>query len=157
MWTSKLRAALAALVLLLLGACGSTGNFMGTPASTTSASPSVSGSGVVSGYGVVQSIDMVPREKAGIGLGSVAGAVVGGVLGNQVGQGRGNTAATIAGAAGGALAGRQLEQNTRSSQVYRVTLRMDDGSIQTLLQETAPNVRIGDRVRVANGAIVQPY
>ena len=108
-----------------------------------------------SGYGVVQSIDLVPRQQAGISLGTVAGAVVGGVLGNQVGGGTGRTAATVAGAAGGALAGRQLEKGQQTDQVYRVSVRMDNGAVQTLTQETTGGLQVGERVRVANGQIVE--
>ena len=40
--------------------------------------------------------------------------------------------------------------------VYRVTVRMDDGSTQVLALESAPGYKIGDRVRYINGT-VQPY
>jgi outer membrane lipoprotein SlyB len=40
-----------------------------------------------------------------------------------------------------------------SDQVYRVTLRMDDGSTQVITQETAPDFRSGDRVSISGGAI----
>jgi outer membrane lipoprotein SlyB len=155
MWSTKLPTAIAGSVLLSLGACGTMGTGARAPGPSTSAA---SNPAVASGYGVVQSIDMVSRENSGIGVGAVAGAVVGGILGNQIGQGRGNTAATVAGAAGGAMAGHQLEKNTQqNAPVYRVALRMDNGSVQTVVQETQPNVRIGDRVQVSNGMIAQPY
>jgi hypothetical protein len=38
---------------------------------------------------------------------------------------------------------------------YRVTVRMADGSYRTLAQPTPPAVGIGDRVRVADGAVVR--
>lgn len=139
-------------VAFSLAACGTSGTSPYPPGAYPGTIASGSGSTVVSGYGVVQGIDLVSRENAGIGAGTVAGAVVGGVLGNQVGSGRGRTAATIAGAAGGALAGRQLEKGSQS-QVYRVTLRMDDGTVQSLIQESQPSLRIGDRVRIVNGVV----
>jgi outer membrane lipoprotein SlyB len=40
-----------------------------------------------------------------------------------------------------------------SDRVYRVTLRMDDGSTQVVMQETAPDFRSGDRVSLTGGAI----
>ncbi|TCS34683.1 glycine zipper 2TM protein [Paucimonas lemoignei] len=156
----KLSALASSVMLVFLVACSTnsstyprTSTYPGTtnyPAASQSAT-------LASGYGVVQAIDMVPRENAGsgIGIGTVAGAVVGGVLGNQVGSGTGRTAATVAGVAGGALAGHAIENRTQgqAAQVYRVTLRMDDGTIQTLVQESTPSLRIGDRVRISNGVI----
>lgn len=159
MFTRKLSALASLLMLVFLVACGT--NSSTYPRTSTSPGvtnyPSASESPtLVSGYGIVQAIDMVPRESArGIGIGTVAGAVVGGVLGNQVGSGTGRTAATVAGVAGGALAGHAIENRTQgqAAQVYRVTLRMDDGTLQNLIQESAPTLRIGDRVRISNGVI----
>jgi outer membrane lipoprotein SlyB len=140
--------------LLALGACQSPGGFGSYGA--TPAAGNV-GSNVMSSYGIVQAIDLVPRESSGIDVGTVGGALVGGLLGNQVGQGRGNTAATIAGAAGGALLGREVGRNMRQNeQVYRITVRLDKGVLQSYVQETPPAVRIGDRVRIVNN-IVQSY
>ncbi|MFO1362163.1 MAG: hypothetical protein U1F45_06750 [Burkholderiales bacterium] len=36
---------------------------------------------------------------------------------------------------------------------YRVTVRMADGSYRTLAQPTPPTVGVGDRVRIADGAV----
>jgi outer membrane lipoprotein SlyB len=123
-------------------------------ASTSSGTPATYGYGS-SDYGVVQSIEVVKKEH-GLGLGAVAGAVVGGVLGHQVGEGRGNTAATIAGAAGGAYAGNEIEKRNRAAgEIYRLHVRLDNGATQAFEQESSPNLRVGDRVRIVNGS-VQP-
>ena len=158
MWIDTLKLGLVCACILVLAACGSThtASTVDTiPVTTTTTSPTTSSA---TGYGVVQAIDVVPRQQAGIGLGAVAGAVVGGVLGNQVGSGSGRTAATVAGAAGGALAGHELQKNAQGAdQVYRVTLRMDNGALQTLAQETQPAVQVGERVRISNGVIVERF
>jgi outer membrane lipoprotein SlyB len=87
-------------------------------------------------------------------LGAIGGAVVGGLLGSQIGSGRGQTAATIAGAAGGALAGREIERRTRGGDdIFKIFVRMDDGTYQAIAQESAPVVRPGDRVRVYDGVV----
>lgn len=105
-------------------------------------------------YGVVQSIEAVQPETRGIGLGTIAGAVVGGVLGNQVGAGSGNTAATVIGAAGGAYVGHEIEnRQPQNSDGYRVTVRMEDGSIQSLTLASAAGFRVGDRVRLRDGVL----
>jgi outer membrane lipoprotein SlyB len=40
-----------------------------------------------------------------------------------------------------------------TGQMYRITLRMDDGSTRVLMQDWAPGFKSGDRVNVQNGAI----
>lgn len=40
-----------------------------------------------------------------------------------------------------------------SDKVYRVSLRMDDGSTQQVVVDSMPNYRKGDRVRYNNGAL----
>jgi outer membrane lipoprotein SlyB len=116
---------------------------------------------IYSGYGRVESIDSAPQDYqgvggTGIGLGTVAGAVIGGVAGRQVGSGSGNTAATIAGAAGGAYIGHQLEKRKQAENAYRITVRMENGDYQTLIQPSIGDLRVGDRVRIDNG-VLQRY
>jgi outer membrane lipoprotein SlyB len=112
-------------------------------------------------YGVVTSIEATQAEYQGIagtgyGLGTVAGAVLGGVAGNQVGKGSGNTAATIAGSAGGAYIGHQIEKRNQPAPGYAITIRMANGSSQTLTQASPGDLRVGDRVRLENG-VFQRY
>ncbi len=156
MRTKSLKAALIGSAMLALVGCGSTnGPGESIPVTTTAGTTSSA-----SGYGVVQSIDMVQREgsSGGIGLGTVGGAVVGGVLGNQVGGGTGRKAATVAGAVGGGLIGNRMENSSRGNdQSYRISVRMDNGAMQTLMQDTPPVVQIGERVRVAEGVIVERF
>lgn len=107
-----------------------------------------------SNYGVVDSIQMVNTSSntGGIGAGAVVGGVVGGLLGNQVGGGNGRTAATVAGTVGGALVGNQIEQRNKApSTAYQIGIRLDNGSYQTITQETAADLRVGNRVRIENG------
>ncbi len=141
--------ALAAMMTMTLGisGCESFGNLGGT---TEQARPIASN---VNGTGTIQSVEVVPR-KQGLGLGTLAGAAVGGIIGNQVGGGTGRTVATAAGAAGGAYAGHEIERRRRADdQIYKVTIRMDDGSTQSFAQEAAPSVRQGDRVTITNGVL----
>lgn len=55
-----------------------------------------------------------------------------------------------AAAAGGAMAGSPTDR------VYRVTVRMDDGSSQLIVVDSMPPYKIGDRVRYNNGTL-SPY
>jgi len=105
--------------------------------------------------GVIESIRVANVQGQASGVGAVAGGVAGGLLGNQIGRGNGRTVATIAGAAGGAYAGNAIEKNMKKHTVYRVKLRMEDGRLRTLSQREAPAYAVGDRVRVANGRIIE--
>jgi hypothetical protein len=40
--------------------------------------------------------------------------------------------------------------------VYRITVRMDDGSFRTLSQASPPSVAVGETVRINEGAVVRP-
>ena len=126
----------------------------GTPPSRAEAAAGRAPSQVAScaTCGVVESVRALEIRGEGSGAGAVAGGVVGGVVGNQFGHGSGRTAMTVLGAAGGALAGHEVEKAARSRTVHRVTVRMDDGSYRTFSQSVP--ARIGDRVRVADGALV---
>ena len=104
--------------------------------------------------GTVASIHTVLLEGDVTGLGAVAGGVTGAAVGNQIGRGNGNTAMTILGAAGGAFAGNEIEKNVKKHYSYRVTVHMDDGSIRTLSQPSAPVVTVGERVRVVDGTVI---
>jgi outer membrane lipoprotein SlyB len=83
----------------------------------------------------------------------VIGGIAGGVIGHQIGSGRGNTAATIAGAIGGAVVGNEIEKKQSQATRYRITVRLDSGS-SLIVEETRDlNLRVGDRVRIADGHI----
>jgi outer membrane lipoprotein SlyB len=57
-----------------------------------------------------------------------------------------------AGATGSSGTGTSGSSMT-SDRVYRITLRMDDGSTQVVTQETMPDFRSGDRVNHSSGMI----
>lgn len=108
-----------------------------------------------SSYGVVDSIQRVNTASgsSGIGAGAVVGGVVGGLLGNQVGDGRGRTAATAVGAVGGALAGNEIQKRNNATQgnAYQVNVRLDNGSVQSVTQDSIADIGVGNRVRIENG------
>lgn len=58
------------------------------------------------------------------------------------------------GAAVGAEVGHAQEGRQRHAMnSYRITVRMDDGSQRTLRQASSAGFRVGDRVRVGDGAL----
>jgi outer membrane lipoprotein SlyB len=100
-------------------------------------------------YGRVTSIQTTERKNVS---GRVLGAVLGAAIGSQVGSGTGRAAATGLGAVGGAVAGNQVDQR-RAEEVYRVTVRFDDGTTRQFDFERVDDLRIGDRVKWENGEI----
>jgi outer membrane lipoprotein SlyB len=96
--------------------------------------------------GRVEAVTPVQREAQASGVGAVAGAVVGGIVGNQFGGGDGKTLATIAGMVGGGWAGNTMEKKMKTESVYRVEVRMENGSLR-ILEQTQP-VAVGARVTV---------
>jgi len=48
----------------------------------------------------------------------------------------------------------ELERAEGKRMMYRVTVRMDDGSYRTLSQSAPPSVAVGERVRIVDGAVV---
>jgi len=105
--------------------------------------------------GTVSAIREVEKKGEGTGLGAIGGAVVGGVLGNQIGRGSGRKIATVAGAAGGAYAGHQIEKGARSTKVWNVSVRMDDGTDRTIAVSSAPALAVGDPVRIEGNNIIR--
>ena len=150
---NRIGSVLTAVGMLTLVGCET----MNGPGQSSSSQPVYSGD-TYSGSGVVQAIDLVRHDNSGIGgsgigIGAIAGAVIGGVLGNQVGSGSGQTVATVAGAAGGAYAGHQIEKRQQTPDAYKFTVRMNNGSYQTLTQNTNPDIRVGDRVWIDSGVL----
>ncbi|MFL6673036.1 MAG: glycine zipper 2TM domain-containing protein [Massilia sp.] len=106
-----------------------------------------------SNCGNIESIRTITTRAQGSGLGAGAGAVLGGLLGNQVGSGHGRQLATVAGAVGGAVVGNQVEGNMKASTSYEIRVRLDDGTLRTFHQHSAPRWRNGERVRIVKGSI----
>ncbi len=102
--------------------------------------------------GTVESITQDTVQNVNAAVGTVGGAVVGGALGSMVGGGRGQTLATVVGATGGAVVGNQAAQNSQTL-VWRIGVRYDDGTTAMIQQTSAPNLRVGDRVRVSSTGI----
>lgn len=104
-------------------------------------------------YGRIVAIDVVGRSGGTSGVGAVAGAIVGGVVGHQIGSGRGNDAATVAGAIGGGLAGNEIEKRRAGDERYRIVVEMRDGRTAAFEQDSTNGLRVGDRVRIADGRL----
>lgn len=121
-----------------------------TTAAGTKASPAAAPARAVASActtcGVVEAVAPVKKKGEATGVGAVGGAVVGGLLGNAMGGGDGRKAMTVIGAVGGGVAGNAIEKNARATTQYQVTVRMEDGTVRTLTQSSAPAV--GQKVTV---------
>jgi outer membrane lipoprotein SlyB len=90
------------------------------------------------------------------GSGEAAGAgAVAATAANQPAKVNGRTAFGVLGAVGGAYGGNVAERNERGTR-YRVTVRMDDGGTHAVYASGRPDVSVGDKVRVQNGALDTP-
>jgi len=102
----------------------------------------------------VDRIEVINRSAGNNAAGTIIGGIIGGLIGTQIGSGSGRTAATVAGAVGGAVAGNVIEGRSRANhETFRVTVRLDNGSMQTVIQENINDLRTGDRVRLDGNMI----
>ncbi|MBK7506575.1 MAG: hypothetical protein IPI52_16470 [Bacteroidetes bacterium] len=90
--------------------------------------------------------ETVYAQQGDPGGGAVAGAIIGGLLGHAITGGRGGGA--VVGALGGAAVGANASQGSGSQTVYEVTVRFDDGGVQTYAFRGYLPFRPGDDVRL---------
>jgi outer membrane lipoprotein SlyB len=105
--------------------------------------------------GTVTDVRTIKKQGEGSGVGAVIGGVAGGVLGHQVGNGRGNDAATVVGAVGGAYVGNEVEKNKKSTTLYEVRVKLEDGSSHSFNFSGETSYRVGDRVKVVDRKLMQ--
>jgi outer membrane lipoprotein SlyB len=107
------------------------------------------------GYGTIESIQVTNAEGRTSGAGAIVGGLVGALAGNQVGSGSGRTAATVAGGVAGAAIGNSAERNRNQDgqQAYAVNVRLDNGEYRTIVQDSAYDLRVGNRVRIVDGRV----
>jgi outer membrane lipoprotein SlyB len=105
--------------------------------------------------GTVKSVTVEEKKGEGGPVGMIAGGVAGALLGNQIGSGTGRSVATVAGAAGGAYAGKKVEEHMRTTKVWAVHVRMDDGAEKTFHFEKDPGFKSGEAVKLSGGSIVR--
>ncbi len=148
MLSRKLSTLCAATTLALITACSSN-----PPRNDAVFDPPGSASQGVT-FGNVSNIEIVPVAARSSGGGALLGAVIGGVLGHQVGGGSGRDAATVVGAVGGAVIGNQVERhNKRDNEIYRVSVRLDNGRLAQFDYQRIDDLRVGDRVKVQDGQL----
>jgi outer membrane lipoprotein SlyB len=90
--------------------------------------------------GVVESFDQVKVAGQTNGTGAVAGSLGGAVIGNRIAGSNNRTLGGVVGAVGGGLIGNAIEKHERTTTAYDVHVRMEDGSLRTVRQATAPSL-----------------
>jgi hypothetical protein len=163
---------LAGLLALALAGCSSTrGSSDGTGGGATGSGMGASGS---MGSGTSGGTAATGGTEATGGAGSMAGtggsmaAPAPGPAGSPMPAGAPNAVVMLievaprpagAGAAGTAVGGSGTAGATGSSmgdeKVYRITLRMDDGTTRIVTQDKAPTFHSGDRVNMTDGMVTQ--
>src|SRR5476651_663803 len=105
-------------------------------------------------YGTIDSIQIIKVDTPNSGAGAVTGGLVGALLGNQIGSGNGRAAATVAGAVGGAVVGNNVESSRNQPRdIYRISVRMDNGEYRTVDQDSVYDLRNGNRVHLVDGRV----
>lgn len=105
--------------------------------------------------GRVTAVHLVDKEGDSNAVGLIAGGVAGAVLGRQVGGGFGKDLATIAGAAGGAYAGKRIQENMNTSQVWQVSMSYTNGGSATFDFAQDPGLKVGDSVKKSGNTLVR--
>ena len=103
--------------------------------------------------GVVESVTEVKVQGQTNGVGALAGGATGALVGNRIAGGNNRTLGGVVGAVGGGLIGNAIEKHHRQSIAYDVNVRMQDGSLRTVRESTAPTV--GEKVRVESDGLHQ--
>ncbi len=116
-----------------MGSTGTSSSDGRTSTANNASSMDGSQSGITIASATVLSIEPVAR---GMDLGS--------------GETQAGSSGTAGSTTGSAVAG------SAGNMMYRVTLRLDDGSTRAIMQNSAPSYQTGDRVKMVNG-LVQKY
>ena len=148
MFTRPLSAALCAATLILATGC------VVAPAREVRAVPAAAPVPLYVEAGVVRSIEIIATASRNNAGGAVLGAVIGAVIGHQIGAGGGRALATGAGAIGGAVVGNAIQNRHRQDdEVYRVSVRFDNGSVRDFDFQRIDDLRSGDRVKFEGGQL----
>ncbi|MGB0935637.1 MAG: glycine zipper 2TM domain-containing protein [Alphaproteobacteria bacterium] len=93
---------------------------------------------------VVENSEELEQNSTGI----LGGGLAGGLAGNQFGGGSGNVAATVGGAVLGGIAGAFAEKALKSQDAMEYVVRLNNGSMMTVVQGMDLQLAMGQRVLV---------
>ena len=101
--------------------------------------------------GTVVSVNNVRIEGENNPLYTLGGAALGGLAGSTIGAGRGQAAATIVGALGGGAAANAGQKSLGTQAAYDITVKLDNGTMISIVQAADVPIAVGQRVRVLTG------
>ncbi|WP_229219807.1 hypothetical protein [Rugamonas fusca] len=102
---------------------GTSGSY-GTPSSTSSSTADTSGTSTTMAQTSYGVVQAIDQVmRQDVGVGAVGAAAAGGAMGSP------------------------------TDKVYRVKLRLDDGTEQTVVVDSMPTYQVGDRIRYSNGTV----
>jgi outer membrane lipoprotein SlyB len=101
--------------------------------------------------GTVEAVREVTADGKANGIGAVAGGAVGGILGHQLKHD--SKLVTLVGAAAGAFIGNEAQKRQNATKHWELTVRFDDGTMQTVTSQNEPFWHQGDRVRLLDGKL----
>lgn len=138
--------------LIIVGAMPGKGSVPRTEDPSSRVEPRPTQPGTCALCGTIESVRVVEvYEDPGVGSADAKSAdAAGGASGATAGAAA-SVLDTLANAVGAADTDRRL----RKRNVYRVTLRMDDGSYRALSLPKPPAFSVGDKVRVVEGRLVR--
>lgn len=102
--------------------------------------------------GTVVSVNNVRIEGENNPFYTLGGAALGGLAGSTIGGGRGQAAAAIVGALGGGAAANAGQKSMGSQAAYDITVKLDNGTMISIVQAADVTIAVGQRVRVLTGA-----
>lgn len=98
---------------------------------------------------VIEVRRITAHQASGLGAGTIVGALLGGVVGNTFGHGNGRVLTTVGGAVLGGVAGNAVQNNYDANREgYLITVRLDNGSILKIAQDTHDFIQVGQRVYI---------
>lgn len=98
--------------------------------------------------GVVESVRNVTLDADEKGVGTLAGGAIGGIAGSGLGGGNGQIVGAILGAVAGGVAGQSIEKKVNRKPGLEITVRLDNGELVSVVQETDVEFEPGERVRL---------
>ena len=102
--------------------------------------------------GTVESVREVTIDGGRGTVGAIAGGAVGGIAGANVGGGRGSSVGSILGAVAGGVAGQAVERRVSQKRGLEITVRLENGELRAITQESDEVFKPGERVRLLSGS-----
>ena len=96
----------------------------------------------------IRTVEVLDQASASSGAANSGNGAEAGAAGTSA-------AASVLDTLSSVVTGNAAEKNVRKRLVYRVTLRMDDGSFRAISLSGPPAFAVGDKVRVVEGRLVR--